>query len=186
MGDVSDEPFVPPNARLCVLSYTVRGAQRRCPDWEQRRMATLFPVTGPPFPRGLGEGQGQQPHTIAPGTKGASSLWGREGHWEERAGGLFLEGSQAARTSLSNRPACCSHVQLGSRLQRAGMRPGGTSDLPSGTGTVRSWAGAKAGRVQISAAGAWAVPAGSHPLPQAQGQPAGQKGAGAAALGFPS
>lgn len=60
-------------------------------------MATLFPVTGPPFPLGLGEGQGQQPHTIAPGTKGASSLWGREGHWEERAGGLFLEGSQAAR-----------------------------------------------------------------------------------------
>lgn len=94
MGDVSDGPFVPPNAQLCVLSYTVHGAQRCCTDWEQRRMATLFPVTGPPFPLGLGEGQGQQPHTIAPGTMGASSLWGREGHREERAGGLFLEGQQ--------------------------------------------------------------------------------------------
>lgn len=147
MGDVSDGPFVPPNARLCVLSYTVHGAQRRCTDWEQRRMATLFPVTGPPFPLGLGEGQGQQPHTIAPGTKGASSLGGKEGRWEESWRALSGRQPGSKATSLTNRPACCSHVQLGSRLQRAGMRPGGTSDLPSRTGTVLSWVGAKAGCV---------------------------------------
>lgn len=34
------------------------------------------------------------------------------------------------------------------------MRPRGTSDLPSRTGTVLSWVGAKAGRVEISAASA--------------------------------
>lgn len=41
VGEASDSPFVPPNAGLCVLLYTMRGAERGRTAWGQRRMARL-------------------------------------------------------------------------------------------------------------------------------------------------
>lgn len=130
----------------------------------QRRMPTLFLVTGPPVPLGLGEGQGQQPHTIAPGTKG---VWGREEQWEGQGWRAFSGRQAVSKADFLEQPTlhAGSNLQLGSRLQLAGMRLVGTCDLPLRLGW--SWGDAKAGitvpGVQLTAAGSWAIPAGFSP-----------------------
>lgn len=139
MGEVSDSPFVSPNARLCVLLYTVRGAEREAtlPGGREEWLDCL--ITGLPFPLSFGEGQRQQPHT---GAKGVFFLWGREGQWEgpHREGARELSGKQPVYlglgpSSLHNPPwHGGSDLQLGSRLQLAGMRPAGHNGLPSEAG----------------------------------------------------
>lgn len=65
---------------------------------------------------------------------GREGQWGRT-QWEgERAGGLFLEGSQSAEAEESQERSASqggSNLQLGSRLQLAGMRPARAWDLLS-------------------------------------------------------
>lgn len=94
-----------------------------------------------------------------------------EGHqWEgERAGRLFLEGSQSAEAEESQErsaPHGGSNLQLGSRLQLAGMRPAGAWDLLSPAEMVQSGGQGLIPMpcVQIPAAGAEAFPAGHSSL----------------------
>lgn len=129
---------------LC-LSCAVQ-AEKSCRTG-QGRMATVSPVSPGAWGSGRG-GNGEGPQ------------------WEgERAGGLFLEGSQSAEAEESQERSasqCGSNLQLGSRLQLAGMRPARAWDLLSPAEMVR---GGDQGLIpvpciQIPAAGAWAFPAG--------------------------
>ena len=105
---------------------------------------------------------------VRPGPGGGAAKGGWEGpqREEERARGLFLEGSQPAEAEEfreQSTPHAGSNLRLGSRLQLAGMGPAGTWDLPvPGQGKVL---GGGQGcipvpGIQVPAAGSRAFPAG--------------------------
>ena len=156
-------------AGLRHASTPCQGHTRTLCGWRRRLAPCLLCAVQGQRSRTDRTGENGHCSLCRPGPGAAVGRGNGEGpQWEgEKAGGLFLEGSQSAEESQErSAPHSGSNLQLGSRLQLAGMRRAGAWDLLSPAEMVRSGGQGliPVPCVQIPAAGAEAFPAGHSSL----------------------